>query len=197
MSRVTLASASSIRADMLRRAGVDLDVAISGVDETAIKSALLADDAPPREMADVLADAKAVKVSRKRPGLVIGADSVLEFDGRLYDKPQDMAEARRHLTAFRGKAHRLHSAAVIAEDGAPVWRHVATATLHVRDFTDDFLERYINAEGETLLSSVGCYRLEGLGVQLFNRIEGDYFAILGLPLLPVLDYLRLRGATAS
>jgi septum formation protein len=197
MSRVTLASASSIRADMLRRAGVDLDVAISGVDETAIKSALLADGAPPREIADVLADAKAVKVSRKRPGLVIGADSTLELDGRLYDKPQDMAEARRHLTAFRGKAHRLHSAAVIAENGATVWRHIATATLHVRDFTDDFLERYMDAEGETLLSSVGCYRLEGLGVQLFDRIEGDYFAILGLPLLPVMDYLRLRGATAS
>jgi septum formation protein len=197
MSRVTLASASSIRADMLRRAGVDLDVAISGVDETAIKSALLADGAPPREIADVLADAKAVKVSRRRPGLVIGADSTLELDGRLYDKPQDMAEARRHLTAFRGKPHRLHSAAVIAEDGAPVWRHIATATLHVRDFTDDFLDRYMDAEGETLLSSVGCYRLEGPGVQLFDRIEGDYFAILGLPLLPVLDYLRMRGATAS
>jgi septum formation protein len=86
---------------------------------------------------------------------------------------------------------------VIAEDGAPVWRHIATATLHVRDFTDDFLDRYMDAEGETLLSSVGCYRLEGPGVQLFDRIEGDYFAILGLPLLPVLDYLRMRGATAS
>ncbi len=197
MSAVILASGSAIRAQMLRQAGLDLEVAASGVDEDSIKAALLADEVRPRDIADALAEAKAVKVSRKRPGLVIGADSTLELEGKLYDKPAHLEEARRHLTAFRGKSHRLHSAAVIAEDGAPVWRHVATAKLHVRPFTDDFLDRYVAAEGEALLSSVGCYRLEGLGVQLFDRIDGDYFAILGLPLLPILDYLRLRGAIPS
>jgi septum formation protein len=128
---------------------------------------------------------------------VIGADSILELDGWLYDKPETVVDARRQLTALRARPHRLHSAAVIAEGGAPVWRHVATATLHMRDFSDAFLDHYILAEGEALLSTVGCYRLEGLGAQLFDRIEGDYFAILGLPLLPVLDYLRVRGVIES
>ena len=197
MSAVILASASTIRADLLRKAGVEIEVAKAGVDEASIKAALLAEGAAPREIADALAEAKAVKMSRKQPGLVIGADSVLDLDGRLYDKPSDIEDARRHLMALRGRPHRLHSAAVIAEGGAPLWRHVATTTLHVRAFSDGFLDRYMEAEGVSLLSSVGCYRLEGLGAQLFDRIDGDYFAILGLPLLPVLDYLRLRGAILS
>jgi len=197
VSQVTLASASTIRAEMLRRAGVDLDVAPSGVDEASIKAALGADGAAARDVADALAEAKAVKTSLKRSGLVIGADSILELDGRLYDKPADLAEARRHLTTLRGRPHRMHAVAVISEAGRPAWRHVATATLHMRNFSDAFLDHYIAAEGEALLSSVGCYRLEGLGVQLFDKIEGDYFAILGLPLLQVVDYLRLRGAIPS
>ncbi len=145
-------------------------------------------------MSDALAEAKAVKTSLKRPGLVIGADSILELNGKLYDKPEDLAAARHQLTALRGRAHRLCSAAVVAKAGAPIWRHVAAATLHMRNYSDAFLDRYIAAEGEALLSSVGCYRLEGLGVQLFDKIEGDYFTILGLPLLPVLDYLRVQSA---
>jgi septum formation protein len=194
MSRVTLASASTIRAEMLTRAGVDLDVAASGVDEAAIKAALAAQGVGARDVADALAEAKAVKTSLKRPGLVIGADSILELDGRLYDKPETLADALRHLIALRGRSHRLHSAAVIAESGATLWRHVASAKLHMRDFSDAFLDAYVAAEGDALLSSVGCYRLEGLGAQLFDKIDGDHFAILGLPLLAVLQQLRIYGA---
>jgi septum formation protein len=197
MSLVILASASTIRAEMLRRAGVAVEVSPSGVDEAAIKQALKTDGAGARDVADALAETKAIKVSCKHSGLVIGADSVLELDGRLYDKPEDLTEARNHLLLFRGRKHNLHSAVVIAEGGAPLWRYVATATLTMRDFSDAFLDRYMADEGEALLFSVGCYRLEGLGAQLFDKIEGDYFAILGLPLIPVLDYLRLRGAIGS
>jgi septum formation protein len=197
MTGVTLASASAIRAEMLKTAGVDVEATASGVDEVSIKAALGAQGAPARDVADGLAEAKAVKVSLKRPGLVIGADSILELDGRLYDKPESPSEARRHLMELRGRSHQLHSAAVVAEAGAPVWRHVSSATLHMRVFSDAFLDQYIALEGEALLSSVGCYRLEGLGAQLFDRIEGDYFAILGLPLLQVLDYLRVRGVIGS
>ena len=197
MTAVTLASASAIRADMLRNAGVEIEIARAGVDEDALKAGLLAEGASPRDIADALAEAKAVKVSRKRPGLVIGADTTLEFDGRLFDKPSSLEEAREHLLAFRGTTHKLHSAAVIAEDGAPLWRHVATSRLTVRAFSDGFLDHYIAAEGDELLQSVGCYRFEGLGAQLFSAVEGDYFAILGLPLLQVLDFLRVRGALAS
>jgi septum formation protein len=197
MSRVTLASASTIRAEMLTRAGVDLDVAASGVDEAAIKAALAAQGVGARDVADALAEAKAVKTSLKRPGLVIGADSILELDGRLYDKPETLADARCHLIALRGRSHRLHSAAVIAESGAPLWRHVASATLQMRNFSDAFLDAYVAAEGDALLSSVGCYRLEGLGAQLFDKVEGDHFAILGLPLLAVLQQLRIYGAISA
>jgi len=194
---VTLASQSSIRATLLTNAGVMFDTASAGVDEDALKAGLLAEGAPPRDIADALAEAKAVKVSRKRAGLIIGADSTMELAGRLYDKPATLADAREHLLALRGQVHRLHSAAVIAEGGAPVWRHVSTVKLTVRAFSDDFLDAYIAAEGDALLSSVGCYRFEGLGAQLFSRVEGDYFSILGLPLIQVLDYLRIRGALTA
>jgi septum formation protein len=182
---------------MLRQAGVLIEVANAGVDETVLKSGLLAEGADPKEVADALAQAKAVKVSRKRAGIVIGADSTLDLAGRLFDKPNSLQEAREHLLAFRGRSHKLHSAVVIATDGAPIWRHVASATLRVRNFSNAFLEHYLATEGDALLSSVGCYRLEGLGAQLFSVIDGDYFAILGLPLLPVLDFLRVRGAIDS
>lgn len=197
MTAVVLASASSARAAILRHAGVEIEVVAPGVDEAALKAGLLAEGASPRDVADALAEAKAVKVSRKRCGLVIGADSTLDLDGRLYDKPADLAEAREHLKAFRARTHQLHSAAVIAEDGAPLWRVVSSSTLTMRNVSDAFLDRYIEAEGDALLQCVGCYRLEGLGAQLFSKIDGDYFAILGLPLLPLLDFLRLRGALSS
>ena len=194
---LTLASASAIRAALLRNAGLAVETAPSGVDEAALKAGLMHEGATPRDLADALAAAKAVKVSMRRAGLVIGADTTLDLDGALYDKPASLDEARAHLRAFRGRTHRLHSAAVIAEGGRAVWRRVETASLSVRDFSEDFLDAYLAAEGEALLASVGCYRLEGLGAQLFSRIEGDYFTILGLPLLAILDYLRMRGAAPS
>ncbi len=193
MKAVVLASQSAARAGLLRHAGVDIEIQAAGVDEEALKSAFLADGLGPRDIADALAEAKAVKISARRSGLIIGADTTLDLDGRLYDKPQSLTEAREHLTALRGRSHRLHSAVVIAEAGAPLWRQVTTATLTARLFSEAFLDAYIGAEGEALLSSVGCYRLEGLGAQLFSAIDGDYFSILGLPLLPVLDFLRGQG----
>jgi septum formation protein len=128
---------------------------------------------------------------------VVGSDQTLEFDGKLYDKAGDLAAARERLKLLRGKPHKLHSAVVVAKEGAPIWRDLSTATLTMREFSDDFLEAYLATEGAEALGSVGCYRLEGPGAQLFSAIEGDYFAILGLPLLGLLDFLRQHGALAS
>lgn len=197
MTALTLASTSAARAEMLRRAGVEIEIMAAGVDETALKMGLMAEGAKPRDVADALAEAKAVKVSQKRPGLVIGADQTLDLKGQLFDKPADLTEARRQLMDLRGQVHKLHSAVVLAEGGAPVWRHVSTATLTVRPFSDGFLDAYLAEEGTALLGTVGCYRLEGPGAQLFTLIDGDYFTILGLPLLPVLTFLRDRGVVRS
>lgn len=194
---VILASKSAARRAVLEAAGVAFEVHLAGVDEDAIKTTLLAQGSSPRDIADALAEEKATRVSRSRPGLVIGADQTLEFEGALYDKAETLADARQRLQALRGKAHQLQSAVVVAEGGAPIWREVATATLTMRTFSDGFLEDYLAAEGEEALGSVGCYRLEGPGAQLFSRIEGDYFAILGLPLLGLLDLLRQRRELAS
>lgn len=194
---VILASQSAARRVVLEGAGVAFEVQVTGVDEDAIKTSLLAQGASPRDIADALAERKAVVVSRSRPGLVIGADQTLELEGALYDKAETLADARQRLQALRGKAHRLHSAVVVAKGGAPIWREVATATLTMRAFSDGFLDDYLAAEGNEALSSVGCYRLEGPGAQLFSRIEGDYFAILGLPLLGLLDLLRQHGELAA
>jgi septum formation protein len=144
-------------------------------------------------VAEALAEEKAVAVSRNRAELVLGADQTLELDGRLYDKAETADEARARLKTLRGRAHQLHSAVVVAEGGAVVWRETVSATLTMRDFSDAFLEDYLAAEGEHALGSVGCYRLEGSGVQLFSDIEGDYFTILGLPLMGLLELLRRRG----
>ncbi len=193
---ITLASKSAARTAVLRGAGVPFEVAVAGVDEEAVKAGMLAEGASARDVADALAELKAVKISRGRPGLVIGADQTLEFEGRLYDKAETLDAARERLKLLRGKPHRLHSAVVVAKDGAPIWRELDTATLTMRDFTDGFLETYLETEGQAALGSVGCYRLEGPGAQLFSKIEGDYFAILGLPLLGLLDLLRRHGAVA-
>lgn len=190
MNRLILASKSAARRAVLEGAGVPFETAVAGVDEDAVKAALLAEGSTPREVADALAELKAIRISRGRPDLVVGADQTLELDGRLYDKVDTLDAARERLKALRGRTHRLHSAVVVAKEGAPIWREAATATLVMRDFSDAFLEGYLAAEGEAALGSVGCYRLEGPGAQLFSRIEGDYFAILGLPLLGLLDLLR-------
>lgn len=194
---VVLASKSAARRQVLEGAGVAFEVAVAGVDEDAVKQGLLAQGATPKDVAEALAELKSVKISRTRPGLVIGADQTLEFEGRLYDKAVSVAEARARLTAMRGKPHQLHSAVVVAQDGAPIWREVVSARLDMRDFSETFLEAYLAEEGEAALGSVGCYRLEGPGVQLFSRIEGDYFTILGLPLFGLLDLLRRHGVLSA
>ncbi len=190
---VVLASRSTARRAVLDGARVPYEAAVSGLDEDAVKVAMLARGASAREIAEELAERKAAAVSRGRPELVIGADQTLEFEGRLYDKVETMDEARKRLAALRGKPHRLHSAVVVVKEGRTIWRETATANLQMRDVSDAFIEAYLAQEGDEALGSVGCYRLEGMGAQLFSQIEGDYFAILGLPLLGLLELLREHG----
>lgn len=193
-----LASGSQIRAKLLQDAGLDLQIDPADVDERAIEAPLIEAGVAPDDHATVLAEAKAQDVSSRRPGdLVIGADQVLAFQGLRYTKPKDMEAARRQLLDFSGKTHELLSAVVIARDGETLWRHVSSARLTMRAFTPAFVGHYLAAVGETALSSVGAYQLEGRGIQLFEKIEGDYFTILGLPLLPLLAKLREMGELES
>lgn len=192
-----LASGSAARRAMLTDAGVPHEALVAGVDEAALKVGLLARRAGPAAIALALAEAKAIAVSRQRPGLVLGADQTLELDGALFDKAETLDEARDRLLSIRGRSHVLHSAVVLAREGAVVWRCSDQAALAMRDFSDAFLNAYLAAEGEALLSSVGCYRLEGMGAQLFDRVEGDYFTVLGMPLWPLLNELRRQGILPS
>lgn len=194
-----LASNSASRKAMLGAAAVPFTAEASGADEDAMKAALAARGTSPRDTADALAELKAVKVSLRRPDrLVLGSDSIVALaDGSLLDKPETREQARAHLQAMAGGTHRIISAAVIAEGGRPVWRHVEIAKLHVRPLSDAFLDAYLDAEWPAIAGCVGCFRIEGPGVQLFRRIDGDYFTILGMPLLAVLDYLRTRGMMAA
>ncbi|WP_298725089.1 Maf family protein [uncultured Ferrovibrio sp.] len=188
---IILASASASRAALLRSAGLEFDVQPARVDEEEIKLALRAEGATPQRAAEALAELKAHRVSPKTgEDFVIAADQMLVCEDRWYDKPRDIGEAREHLLSLRGKNHDLISAVVLARGGSIIWRHVDIATLTMRNFSEDFLDAYLAQAGEAVLHSVGCYQLEGLGVQLFSRIRGDFFTILGLPLLPLLDILR-------
>ena len=196
-TQIILASKSAARRAVLTGAGVPFEVSVAGVDEDAVKNAMLAEGASPRDVADALAELKAIKVSRSKPGFVIGSDQTLEFEGKLYDKAETVDGAAERLRTMRGKPHKLHSAVVVAKDGAPIWREIVSATLTMRDFSDAFLASYLELEGEEALGSVGCYRLEGPGAQLFSKIEGDYFAILGLPLMGLLDLFRRHGVLAA
>ncbi len=192
---LVLASSSPTRAAMLRAAGVALAVQRPGVDEDAVKASMLAEGAGPRDVAEALAEMKALRVSARLPGaLVLGADQTLDLDGRLFDKPADRAQAAGQLRALRGRAHVLHSAAVVALSGAAIWRSVGRATLTMRPFSDGFLDGYLDAVGDDATGTVGGYRIEGPGAQLFARIEGEHFTVLGLPLLDLLGFLRARGA---
>jgi septum formation protein len=189
-----LASASEIRASLLRAAGVPVEVRPARIDEEAVRASLEAEGARPRDLADTLAELKARKIAEKHPGaLVLGCDQVLDRAGTVFAKPQTPAEARAHLAALRGTSHKLLSAAVLYEDGRPVWRHVGEARLVMRAFSDAYLEGYLARNWDSIRHSVGGYKLEEEGVRLFDRIEGDHFTILGLPLLPLLSYLGTRG----
>jgi septum formation protein len=193
VTALILASKSAARRAVLDGARVPFEAVGSGVDEDAAKIGLAERRASPRQVAEALAEDKALAVSVRRPELVVGADQTLEFQGQLYDKAETLDAARDRLKTLRGKPHQLHSAVVVAQAGAVVWRETQSATLRMRDFSDAFLEDYLAAEGEAALGSVGCYRLEGMGLQLFSRIEGDYFTILGLPMMGLMDLLRRRG----
>ena len=187
---LTLASASETRAKMLRDVGLDIETVPSGVDEDEIKNRYRRDKQPADELALALAEAKALAIDRS--DLILGADQILSFNGETFDKPQDFEEAKAQLKQLRGMQHELLSAAVIVENGSVIWRHIGRATLTMRNFSDVFLESYIQEEGETVLTTVGGYRIEARGAQLFDAISGDYFSILGLPLLDVLEFLRRR-----
>ena len=191
---VILASGSEIRAQMLRQAGVDFDIQIARVDEQMIKEALVADGALPRDIADALAESKARKVAQKNyDAFVIGCDQVLEFNGNLLSKPKSPDEAIDQIIAMRGERHTLLSAAVIYNEGKPIWRHVGQVRLRMRDATDAYISGYVERNWDSIQNSVGGYKLEEEGVRLFHSVEGDYFNVLGMPLLPLLAFLTLRG----
>ena len=192
-----LASQSASRTTMLAAAGVPFTAEPAYADEAALKAAMAGRH--PRDVADALAELKALKVSARHPGhLVLGSDSLAVLDdGTILDKPTSREEAREHLTRMSGKRHDLVSAAVIAENGQPVWRVVDKAKMFVRPLSPAFIETYLDAEWPAIAGCVGCYRIEGPGAQLFSRIEGSQFTVLGMPLLPVLGYLRDRGVLAA
>lgn len=196
-ANIILASGSRARREMLRAAGVSFTVETADVDEDAIRAALNDDDGEatvdPDDVAEILAVAKAEAVSLQQPeAFVIGGDQVLAFEDHILTKPKDEASARRQLASFRAKVHALHSAVAIAHNGEVLWSTVDTAEMYVRDFSDAFLDDYMRRAGRTVLDSVGAYLMEGLGIQLFERIEGDYFTVLGMPLMPLLGELRAR-----
>jgi len=193
-----LASASTTRAGLLRAAGIPFEIRPAQVDEDAIKDSMLAEGLEARAIADALAEAKALRVSVSRPGeLVLGADQVLDFESELVSKSPDLEAAAVLLRRLRGQQHKIVTAAVLARDGMAIWRYLTVATMTMRDFTDAYLADYLAAEGEPVLSSVGCFHIEGRGLQLFSRIDGDYYSILGLPMIPLLTALRTQGIIAT
>jgi septum formation protein len=194
---IVLASQSASRRAMLEAAGVDHVAHPARVDEDGVKAAMAGQ--PVRDIADALAQLKAVKVSQSVPGtLVLGSDSIVALaDGTLLDKPTSRDDAAAHLRAMSGGQHDIWSAAVVAENGAPVWRHVERARLFVRPLSEPFIQAYLDLEWPAIAGCVGCFRIEGPGVQLFAKIEGSHFTVLGMPLLPILDYLRVRKELTS
>lgn len=194
MSKLILASGSKTRRSMLQNAGIDIEVHVAPVDESAIKESLIAENIPARDVADALADAKARAVAMMHPDrMILAADQILVQEGEFFTKAKNREQAEKTLSKMSGRSHQLISAAVIYDQGQPVWRAVDSATLHVRQLGPDFITWYLDTLGDDAFWSVGCYQLEGLGAQLFNKVEGNHFTILGLPLLPVIDFLRRTG----
>lgn len=191
MSKLILASKSPFRRQMLENAGVPAEVDAARIDERAVEESVAGSGLGPEDLAQILAEAKAVEVSERQPeALVIGCDQTLALGEEVLHKPANMEEARRRLLLLSGRTHRLHSAVVLARGGEAVWRHVSTASLTMRELSPAFVGRHLADVGEAALASVGAYQIEGRGIQLFEKIEGDHFTIVGLPLLPLLAKLR-------
>jgi septum formation protein len=198
MNEIILASNSKTRAALLVSAGLTFEILPANIDEEEIKASLIAEKCDPIVIAEVLAENKALAISRKTPGsLVIGADQILESGKSILSKPRTKSEARNQLCLLRDTEHKLISSVVVAKDGQRLWHNTDVALLQMRNFSDAFLDNYLNDLDEDILFGSGCYRVEDIGIQLFSRITGDYFTILGLPLLALLDYLRLQGVVAE
>ena len=194
MTRLILASSSKARHSMLTNAGVACEAIASMIDEDGYKQSMKAEGASAAEAAETLAEMKALRMYRQQPnGIVIAADQMLECNGIWFDKPRDRDNTRAQLRALRGKTHQLISATVIYKEGSRIWGTIDTAHLTVRNFTDEWLEDYLDATGEEIYNCVGGYQLEGIGAQLFTEVRGDYFTVLGLPLLPLIGFLRDHG----
>ncbi len=186
-----LASGSKYRAELMKKAGLEFEACPANIDERVIEKPLVGTGLDPADIAQILAEAKAHEVSGRHPNkLVIGCDQTLSIEGVQFHKPANMTDARNHLLQFSGKSHQLDSAIVLVEAEKTIWRHTSVATLYVRQLSPEYIGRYLAKVGEAALSSVGAYQIEGLGLQLFERIDGDYFTIMGLPLLPLLAELR-------
>ncbi len=194
VQKLILASSSAVRQELLHKAGIEFKTQAACVDEDMVRDALLEEQSFPRDIADALAEIKARKVSDKNPtSLVIGCDQVLSLEGNILSKPSSRADARSQLKLMRGKQHELLSAVVICEAGKSIWRHVGIALMTMRDVSDSYLEDYVERNWDSIQHSVGAYKLEEEGVRLFKQITGDYFTILGLPLLELLSYLNSHG----
>ena len=198
MPDLILASTSAIRLQLLQNAGLSVTAFPARIDEDALRQSLTHDQASPRDIADALAEAKAHKLAQRHPdALVLGCDQILALNTRIFTKPATLDDARTQLQTLRAQTHSLLSAAVLYHNAQPIWRHIGTAHLTMRPFTDQYLDAYLTRQWPAVSQSVGGYLLESEGIQLFSAIEGDYFTILGLPLLPFLNYLTLRGFIPS
>jgi septum formation protein len=189
-----LASSSAIRLQLLQQAGIETTARAARIDEDSIRQSLQAEQAKPQDIADALAEMKARKLAEKHPeSLVLGCDQLLAFNDKIFGKPETMDQARTQLHAFRGQTHKLLSALVLYDAGKPIWRHISTAKLTMRNASDAYIDSYLTRNWHSIQHSVGGYKLEEEGIRLFSAVEGDYFTILGLPLLPLISYLGTRG----